>query len=212
MARYHRGEPLRPEIIAPNGGILIDVSDFAAWDIAITSHRLLRPESLAAMTTPARLTDGRTVGHGLGWFLDTFNGHPFGAHWGSTVTGHSAVIRRYVDDRVTVIMLANLDDGGVGIDAMSRRIAGMYVPGADIHSLAARAGIPAERVAQVRAVLTSIGAGVEHEQAPGLAARLACAGARPHHRGAPDRRARSNGSATRASGPATSMPTPRSRR
>ena len=150
---YRHGETLRPQIIAPNGGILINVSDFAAWDIAITSNRLLRPESLATMTTPARLADGRTVGHGLGWFLDTFDGHPFGAHWGTTVTGHSAVIRRYVDDRVTVIMLANVDDGGFGIDAMSRHIAGMYVPG-------------------VRAVLTSIGNGVEHERAPGLAARL----------------------------------------
>ena len=169
---YRRGEPLRPQIIAPNGGILIDVADFAAWDIAITSHRLLRPESLAAMTTPARLADGRTVGHGLGWFLDTFNGHHFGAHWGSTVTGHSAVIRRYVDDRVTVIMLANLDDGGVGIDAMSRHIAGMYVPGADIHSLPAKAGGSAARTAEVKAVLASIGNGVEHPQAPGLATRL----------------------------------------
>ena len=104
----------RPQIIAANGGILINVQDFAAWDIAITANRLLRASSLQEMTTPARLTDGSTVGHGLGWFLDTFNGHRFGAHWGTTVTGHSSVIRRYVDDRVTVIMLANLDDGGLG--------------------------------------------------------------------------------------------------
>lgn len=38
--------------------------------------------------------------------MHTFNGHAFGAHWGTTVTGYSAVIRRYVDDRVTVIVLA----------------------------------------------------------------------------------------------------------
>ena len=169
---YSHGETLRPQVIAANGGILIDVLDFAAWDIAITSHRLLRPESLAAMTTPARLADGSTVGHGLGWFLDTFNGHPFGAHWGTTVTGHSAVIRRYVDDRVTVIMLANLDDGGFGIDAMSKQIAGMYVPGVDIHSLQPKAGASVERTALVKAVLASVGAGIEHAQAPGLATRL----------------------------------------
>ncbi len=54
------------------------------------------------------------------------NGHRFGAHWGTTVTGHSAVIRRYVDDRVTVIMLANVDGGGLGIDAMSRPVAAGY--------------------------------------------------------------------------------------
>jgi hypothetical protein len=46
------------------------------------------------------------------------------------------------------------------------------VPGVDVHSLTPKAGEPAERTAQVKAVLTSIGAGVEHDQAPGLAMRL----------------------------------------
>ena len=122
---YQHGETLRPQIIAANGGILMNVQDFATWDLAITEGRLLRADSVTTMTTPVRLTNGRTVAHGLGWFLDTFNGHRFGAHWGTTVTGHSTVIRRYTDNRLTVIMLANLDDGGFGIDAMSKRIAGM---------------------------------------------------------------------------------------
>ena len=91
---------------------MMNVLDFAKWDIAITRGGCCVPESLKAMTTPVRLNDGRTVSHGLGWFMDRFNGHRFGAHWGTTVTGHSAVIRRYVDDGVTVIVLANLDDGG----------------------------------------------------------------------------------------------------
>ena len=88
------------------------------------------------------------------------------------MTGHSAVIRRYTDDRLTVIMLANLDDGGFGIDAMSKHIAGMYVPGVDVHSLTPASGADAAETARVRAALTSIGAGVEHEAAPGLATRL----------------------------------------
>ena len=169
---YRHGEALRPQIIAANGGILMNVRDFAAWDLAITEGRLLRPDSVTAMTTPVRLTNGRTVAHGLGWFLDTFNGHRFGAHWGTTVTGHSAVIRRYTDDRLTVIMLANLDDGGFGIDAMSKHIAGMYVPGVDLHSLTPASGTDAAETARVRAALTSIGAGAEHDAAPGLAKRL----------------------------------------
>lgn len=169
---FVRGEPLRPQVIAANGGILIDVRDFAAWDIAVTKHRLLRPESLEAMTTPARLADGTPVGHGLGWFLDTFNHHPFGAHWGSAVSGHSAVIRRYVNDRVTVIMLANLDDGGFAIDGMSKHIAGMYVPGVDLHSLTPKDGVSAERITRVKQILTAIGTGQDDARAPGLAQRL----------------------------------------
>jgi hypothetical protein len=125
------------------------------------------------MTTPVRLSNGRTVGHGLGWFMDQFNGHRFGAHWGTTVTGHSAVIRRYVDDRVTVIMLANLDDGGFGIDAMSKRIADMYVPGVDLRGLVVAKSPDLRHVADVRRAVTSIAAGQDGPGiAPGLPARL----------------------------------------
>lgn len=168
---YRHGEALRPMVIAPNGGVMIDVLDFAAWDIAVTSGRLLKKESLDTMTTPVRLNDGRTVSHGLGWFIDTFNGHTFGAHWGTTVTGHSAVIRRYPADGLTVIMMANLDDGAFGIDAMSIRIAGMYVPGTSVHSLTPRPDASG-RIAVVRPALEAIGQGVETPDAPGLAARL----------------------------------------
>ena len=69
-------------------------------------------------------------------------------------------------------MLSNVDDGGFGIDAMSRHIAGMYVPGVDLHSLTPKTADAPDRLTQIRAVLTSIGNGVEHERAPGLAARL----------------------------------------
>ena len=169
---YRHGENLRPAIIAPNGGVMMNVVDFAKWDIAITQRRLLRAESLKAMTTPVRLNDGRTVSHGLGWFMDSFNGHRFGAHWGTTVTGHSAVIRRYVDDRVTVIMLANLDDGGNGIDTMSKRIADTFVPGVDIHGLAVRPDPAPAETARMREVLTAVGAGRDDDRAPGLATRL----------------------------------------
>jgi CubicO group peptidase (beta-lactamase class C family) len=169
---YRHGENLRPAIIAPNGGIMMNVVDFAKWDIAITQGRLLRAESLKAMMTPVRLNDGRTVSHGLGWFMDSFNGHRFGAHWGTTVAGYSAVIRRYVDDRVTVIMLANLDDGGLSIDTMSKRIADSFVPGVDVHGLSPKTDpVPAETV-RLKEILAMVGAGREDERAPGLATRL----------------------------------------
>lgn len=170
---YRHGEPLRPEIIAPNGGILIDVVDFAAWDIAMTEGRLLSAASLKELTTPVRLTNGRTVSHGLGWFMDTFNGHTFGAHWGTTVTGYSAVIRRYVDERVTVIVLANADEGGgFAVDAMSKAIADMYVPGAAFPGLTPKADPEAGATERWRGVLTSVANGLEHADAPGLAKRL----------------------------------------
>jgi D-alanyl-D-alanine carboxypeptidase len=169
---FRHGETLRPAVIAPNGGVMMNVVDFARWDIAITQGRLLRTESLKEMTTPVRLNSGRTVSHGLGWFMDQFNGHRFGAHWGTTVTGHSAVIRRYPDDRVTVIVLGNLDDGGAAVDAMSKRIASIYVPGVAIQDLKPIADPNHPETARLKQLLASVAAGVEAPDAPGLAARL----------------------------------------
>jgi CubicO group peptidase (beta-lactamase class C family) len=171
--RYRRGEPARPMVIAANGGVMMSVVDFAAWDLAITSGRLLRPETVALMSTPVRLADGRTMSHGLGWFIDTFNGHEFGAHWGTTVAGYSAVIRRYVTDGVTVIALANLDEGGgFAIDAISKGIANLYVPGVVIQGLAPRADADARETTRLMAALRSVSAATPTDDAPGLAERL----------------------------------------
>jgi CubicO group peptidase (beta-lactamase class C family) len=169
---YRHGEPLRPTIIAANGGIMMNVVDFAKWDIAVAQGKLLRPESLKAMTAPTRLNNGRTVSHGLGWFVDTFNGHRFGAHWGTTVTGHSAVIRRYVDDGLTVIAMANADDSGTGVDAISKRVADLYVPGVDIHGLPARTDPSPAQTERLKKAAAAIGDGRHDEMAPGLATRL----------------------------------------
>ncbi|MEO6236792.1 MAG: serine hydrolase domain-containing protein [Vicinamibacterales bacterium] len=169
---YRHGETLRPAVIAANGGIMMNVVDFARWDIAMTSGRLLGAESIKAMTTPVRLNDGRTVSHGLGWFMDRFNGHPFGAHWGTTVAGHSAVIRRYVNDSVTVIVMSNLNDDGLAVDAISKRIADRYVPGVDVHGLRPVADQQKDEWARLRTTLEAVAAGAETNQAPGLGTRL----------------------------------------
>lgn len=170
---YRHGEPLRPEIIAPNGGILIDVVDFATWDIAVTQGRLLHADSVKEMTSAVRLNDGRTVSHGLGWFMDQFNGHRFGAHWGTTVTGHSAVIRRYVDEGVTVIVLANVDEGGgLAVDAISKRIADFYVPGVAMQGLTPSTDPTPAVTQRWRRALAAVAKGEEHPDAPNLATRL----------------------------------------
>lgn len=161
---YRHGEPLRPQVIAANGGVMMNVEDFAKWDIAISQGRLLRPATVTEMSTPVRLADGTTVSHGLGWFMDTFNGHRFGAHWGTTVTGHSAVIRRY-DEGVTVIVLGNLDDGGGAVDAMSKHIADLYLPGTALEGLTP---VPERDGAETATLRQSLAAVSRGDDAPGV--------------------------------------------
>lgn len=169
---YQHGEALRPQIIAANGGVMMNVADFAKWDIAISSGRLLRRDTLAEMTTPVRLSNGTTVSHGLGWFMDTFNGHRFGAHWGTTVTGHSAVIRRY-DEGVTVIVLGNLDDDGLAVDAMSKHIADMYLPGTALEGLQPQRDDDGAETERLRTALAAVASGRDAAGVvPGLSQRL----------------------------------------
>jgi CubicO group peptidase (beta-lactamase class C family) len=173
---YRHGELMRPAVIAPNGGVMTNVLDFAAWDIALTAGRLLKPESVHAIATPVRLNDGRTVSHGLGWFMDRFNGHRFGAHWGTTVTGHSAVIRRYTDDRdrVTVIVLANAGhETGQAVDRISKCVANMYVPGTVVQGLTPRPDPSPADTARLKTLLEAVAAGRDGDPgAPGLGTRL----------------------------------------
>ncbi len=170
---YRHGERMRPAVIAPNGGVITNVLDFAAWDVALTAGRLLKPETVQAIATPVRLNDGRTVSHGLGWFMDRFNGHRFGAHWGTTVTGHSAVVRRYVDDRVTVIVLANAGhETGQAVDTISKCVANMYVPGTVVQGLAPQRDPAPADSARLKLLLEAVAAGRDDPGAPGLGTRL----------------------------------------
>lgn len=103
------GEPLRPAILVPNGGIQSTATDVARWMIALASDRLVRPSTLATMTTPTRLDDGSAIGVGIGWFLAKADGHRVAVHNGSTAAGYSSVVYRYLDDDVGVVVLFNID-------------------------------------------------------------------------------------------------------
>jgi CubicO group peptidase (beta-lactamase class C family) len=126
---FRRGEQPRPAVIAPNGGIMTTAADLASWAASVLNGRLLRPASLREMLTPVRLNSGRTVNHGFAWFMTVFNGHRIILHPGTTIGGYSAVVYHYPDDRLTVVALANLDDGAFGVDTMVQRVADSYVPG-----------------------------------------------------------------------------------
>jgi CubicO group peptidase (beta-lactamase class C family) len=55
------------------------------------------------------LHPGQPVSYGFGWFLDPWHGRARTWHHGST-SGFRAVIERFPDDRLTVVILANRDD------------------------------------------------------------------------------------------------------
>lgn len=113
-------------------GILSTVLDLAKWDAALDGEKLLKQATLKQMWTPGTLKDGTTVrspmgAYGLGWFLSERNGHRIVMHGGATGT----VIWRLPDDRLTVIVLTNLEMlAGGDAPGLAKDIAALYVPGA----------------------------------------------------------------------------------
>jgi D-alanyl-D-alanine carboxypeptidase len=77
------------------------------------------------MWTPATLNDGKGTTYGFGWGVDEYRGHRLIGHGGG-IPGFSTQISRFVDDRVTVILLSNRD--GTDTGALARRIAVRYIP------------------------------------------------------------------------------------
>lgn len=135
--RLGKGELLRPRVVEPNGGILSSVLDLAKWSGAFGNDVLLNRESREAITTPVRLNDGSTFNAGLGIFMDIFRGHRLTVHNGSTAGGFSSVFYHYPDDRLTVIVLCNIDRGDA-VNRVATRTASFFVPGLDVRSLPAR--------------------------------------------------------------------------
>ena len=133
--QWKNGEPFRPRLIAPSGGVLATAVDLARWWEAIMQGRLLKPSSLAEMLAPARLNDGRAVTHGFAFFTDSFNGHKMIFHHGSTVGGFGSVVRYFPQEKLTLAIIGNLEDGGFGPEVISKRVANFYIPGAFVGGL-----------------------------------------------------------------------------
>lgn len=109
------------------GSIVSTAGDMAKWDAALYGEQLLKRTSLNQMWTPAKAAGGALApfNYGFGWFVDTYHGHRVVAHTGGT-PGFSSAIYRFVDDRLTVIILTNHADRI--IDHLAIDVAGIYVP------------------------------------------------------------------------------------
>jgi len=125
--KFENRPVLLPFIGFSAGSILSTVEDMAKWDAALYDEKLLKKSSLKEMWTAAKTRDGglASFNYGFGWFVDSYHGHRFVQHSGGT-PGFSSVIYRFLDDKLTVIILSNHSDRF--LDQLAWSIAGIYVP------------------------------------------------------------------------------------
>ena len=111
--------------LRPSGAFLSTVADLGKWDAALYTDKILNEASRKQMWTPVTLNNGTSHPYGFGWELISFQGRRLVYHSGG-VPGFRAQFARFVDDKVTVIVLMNLDD--VDPDIIVRGVAAIFLP------------------------------------------------------------------------------------
>ncbi|MDX2042081.1 MAG: serine hydrolase [Acidobacteriota bacterium] len=112
--------------LRPSGAFLSSVIDLAKWDAALYGDKVLSAATREQMWSPVKLNSGATHPYGFGWELSSVAGHKLAQHGGS-LPGFRAQISRYVDDKLTVIVLTNADGANPNLIALG--VAAQYIPG-----------------------------------------------------------------------------------
>jgi CubicO group peptidase (beta-lactamase class C family) len=115
-----------------DGSLYFSVLDLAKWDTALYTDKVLKESSKKAMWTVATLRDGKpnSANYGFGWGIKTHNGHRAVEH-GGRWQGFSTQITRYVDDGITVVVLANL--ANCKPELIADEVAAIYLKDAVAH-------------------------------------------------------------------------------
>ena len=132
--RLEKGQLKNQEWVAPalnttaDGSLYFSTLDLAKWDEALYTEKLLKGSSLEEMWTPVKLLNGQpnSARYGFGWFTADVNGYHRIEHGGAW-QGFKTHISRYVNDKLTVIALANLAEADPGV--IAHHVAEMYLAG-----------------------------------------------------------------------------------
>ena len=112
--------------LRPSGAFLSTVLDLAKWDASLYTDRFLKQTTRDQMWTPLKLNNGTSFPYGFGWQLEPLAGHKLVSHGGS-LPGFRAGLARFVDDKLTVVVLTNGDNANPS--AIAQGVADLFIPG-----------------------------------------------------------------------------------
>lgn len=130
--RLENGQVRNQEWVAPSanstadGSLYFTILDLAKCDAALYSEKVLKESSKREMWTVATLRDGKPSpgSYGFGWFVDSRNGHRLVGH-GGRWQGFTTHIARYLDDRLTIVILTN--QGNCDAQRIVDEVAAIYL-------------------------------------------------------------------------------------
>ena len=107
-----------------SGAHLSTVLDLARWDAMLYTDTILDASARREMWTPVRLTDGKRAAYGLGWHVDAGR-HGRRVWHGGELPGFTSHFVRFLDQKLSVIVLANGDDADIG--TIANGVASLYL-------------------------------------------------------------------------------------
>ena len=107
-----------------DGSLYLTVLDFAKWDAGLRARQLLKPESWAEVYKPVKLNSGKTFPYGFGWSLEQTPGERGAYQHGGAWQGFRTFYIRYLDDEISVVVLANASSADP--ETIARGVAGRY--------------------------------------------------------------------------------------
>ena len=111
--------------LRPSGAFLSTVLDMAKWDAMLYTEQILTDATRREMWAPVKLNNGTTYPYGFGWQLEPLSGRRTVYHSGGGPGARTKYVR-FLDDRLSIIVLINLDD--VDVDSIVEGIANFYLP------------------------------------------------------------------------------------
>jgi CubicO group peptidase (beta-lactamase class C family) len=138
MARGYTSFALAPPIAADPeaagwagaaGAIWSTPTDLLTWDRSLLENTLLSPASYRTLTTPQRLTDGRSSGYGCGESVND-RGQAVTFSHGGAVSGFVAQNTVIPSTRSALVVLSNSDFSPVG--ALHQELLAKLLPSVDI--------------------------------------------------------------------------------
>lgn len=96
-----------PLTITPAGGLISTARDLARFDLALKHGDLVLADTLALAWSAPLDRNGQSLPHGLGWFVQSYNGEPVVWQFGVGDHASSSMIVTLPRHGLTLILLAN---------------------------------------------------------------------------------------------------------
>jgi CubicO group peptidase (beta-lactamase class C family) len=111
LDRRSRANPSEPPAggLTAGSGLISTVRDLARFDLALSDGALLREETLALAWSLRTTEDGRTLQHGLGWFVQNHQGQLVIWQFGISTDAYSSLVVKLPQRELTLYLLANSD-------------------------------------------------------------------------------------------------------